>query len=68
MRKILSIDFKKGIGLIVKNNGQQIDMVESVKVSISANITESPEVILTIKPTEIKISADVNYHGIQQNQ
>lgn len=68
MSKILSIDFKKGVGLIVKNNGQQIDMVESVKVSISPNITESPEVILTIKPTEIKISDDVNYQDIQQNQ
>ncbi|WIV11129.1 hypothetical protein [Proteiniborus sp. MB09-C3] len=66
---MITIECKKEDGLIVKHNDQLIEGVSNVKININSNVyKESPEVILTINPTDIRISNDINCLKIQSNQ
>ncbi|WIV11132.1 hypothetical protein [Proteiniborus sp. MB09-C3] len=66
---MLTIEYKKEEGLIVKHNGQLIEGVSNVKININSNVyKESPEVILTINPTDIRISNDIDCPKPQSNQ
>lgn len=58
---MLTIEYKEEEGLIVKNNGQIIEGVESVKLDMNSNVyKEHPEITLTINPTAVNISASIN--------
>lgn len=66
---MLNIEFTKDRGLIVKNNGQLIDGVKNIRINLDTDTAnQPPEIILTIKPTEVKISSDITYPRSPQNQ
>ena len=68
-KRMLTIDFTKDKGLIVKNGGQLIDGVKSIKINIDTDTANyPPEIMLTIKPAEVKISSDITYPNFLQSQ
>ncbi|WIV11134.1 hypothetical protein [Proteiniborus sp. MB09-C3] len=58
---MITIEYKKEEGLIVKHNGQIIEGVSNIKININSNMyKETPEIILTINPIDISTSNDIN--------
>lgn len=67
-KPMLTIEFKKGEGLTVKHNGQILDGVKEVKINTDSSVYDCPEVTLTIKPAEIKVTADIICPETQSGQ